>query len=629
MTLDDADGNDETRMNRKPSEALTVAGDSSPSPVAARRRHHSLVLTVLAILSFVALAPLVLMGWQVAASLAQDLEANQKEIQLDKAKTLEGQITRYVQGHFDRLETMASAVSHFATPVLVVDGRRKVDAAAFRQLVEEYVEGKEGVLELTLVTGAPYDEAGSIRVHSQSFDSEAIQGELAPLVAEAVEKGRRGLDYLSNPFLPRSPGMPLSLAVLSVPLSKLEVSPDQAKPVLVAVIKMEPVQSLVKSVGDTAFGYTVFVVDDQLRPFAHTRFDEVIEGKGIVGSPLVEEFKTFNMSPTSLRFDQPMSGGKSRAMIGTYAPIAILDHRWGVFVEVEAANALFQVHDMIKTTVKWGLLAFASAIVIGVVFTWRLTRPIHELADVSRRVALGDYARRAKVHSNNEIGMLADNFNIMAAEIGTTIHDLKLQKEVNDQLFISSIRSLAAAIDARDPYTRGHSERVTRYARIIARQLKLAPDQVRHVEIGALLHDVGKIGIEDRILRKPAALTPEEFEIMKTHPEKGGQIMEPISFLRDATEVIIHHHERWDGQGYPSGLRGEEIPIGARVVNVADTFDAMTTNRPYQRAMTFAVAAKKIGEFSGKACDPAVVLAFQHAFDAGLFVQMEGAQRVG
>jgi HD-GYP domain-containing protein (c-di-GMP phosphodiesterase class II) len=116
---------------------------------------------------------------------------------------------------------------------------------------------------------------------------------------------------------------------------------------------------------------------------------------------------------------------------------------------------------------------------------------------------------------------------------------------------------------------------------------------------------------------------------MKTHPEKGGDIMEPIAFLREATEVIIHHHERWDGTGYPSGLAGEDIPLGARIVNVADTFDAMTTNRPYQRAMTFAVAARKISEFAGKACDPRVVQAFQDAMNAGLFGHVETRSQAG
>ena len=153
------------------------------------------------------------------------------------------------------------------------------------------------------------------------------------------------------------------------------------------------------------------------------------------------------------------------------------------------------------------------------------------------------------------------------------------------------------------------------------------PEQIRNIEIGALLHDVGKIGIEDRILRKPAALTPEEFEIMKTHPEKGGDIMEPISFLREAAEIIVHHHERWDGNGYPSGLKSDEIPFGARVVNVADTFDAMTTNRPYQRAMTFVEAGQKISEFSGRACDPRVVKGFQEAMTQGLFGQVTGGEQ--
>ena len=592
-----------------------------PGPI--RRRRRSLVLTVLALLCLVGLGPLVLMGWQVAHSLASDLEANQKEIQLDKAKTLEEEISSYIQGHFDRLETMATAVTHLAAPVAT--GQARADLSDFRALLEAYVGGRQGVLELRLV--APDAAAGDIRVHSQAFDAESIEAELEPLVAAAIEKGRRGSRYLSNPFLPKDRPVPQALAVLAVPLRGLPNQPDAVPPVLVAIVSMVPVQALVQGVGDTALGYTVFVLDDELKPFAHTRFAEVAQGRSVTASALVEEFTRFGMSATSLTFKKTLPNGGTREMIGTYAPIALDDHRWGVFVEVDRSMGLFQVQDMRKTTIKWGLLAFGSAIVLGIVFTLRLTRPIHELADVTRRVAGGDYARRVKVRSNDEIGMLADNFNDMAEKIGRSIDDLRLQKELNEQLFLSSIRSLAAAIDARDPYTRGHSERVTRYARIIARQLKLTHEQMRSVEVGALLHDVGKIGIEDRILRKPAALTPEEFEIMKTHPEKGGQIMEPISYLREATEIIIHHHERWDGMGYPSGLKAEEIPLGARIVNVADTFDAMTTHRPYQRAMPFATAAKKIGEFSGKACDPAVVKAFQAAFEAGLLGQMDASQR--
>ena len=578
-----------------------------------RARRQSLVLTVLAVLSFVALVPLVLMGWQVAASLSTDLEANQKEIQLDKAKTIGEEVSGFVSGHFDRLESLAAAISHLAAPV--ARGEMPLESARFEEMLDDFV-GSHGVLEIALI----FPQEGGDRelaVHSPNFDPQSLAADLAPHLKAARERGARGSRFLSNPFVPAD--RPLqSLAVLGVPVRSASSGDGAAKrAVLVAVVSMAPVQQMIETIGGLREGYTVYVLDDDRRPFAHTEFTRVLQGKAVQPSELVAE--RLEPSSVSLTFSKPLPGGGSREVIGAYHPVEIDDHRWGVFVEVDHALGLGQVEDMRRTTIEWGAVAFVLALVIGIVFSWRLTGPIHELIATTRRIAGGDFGRRAKVHGNNEISMLADNFNAMSEAIGHTIDDLKVQKEVNDQLFLSSIRSLAAAIDARDPYTHGHSERVTRYARVIAKQMKLSPEQMRSIEIGALLHDVGKIGIEDRILRKPAALTPEEFEIMKTHPEKGGQIMEPISFLREATEVIIHHHERWDGNGYPSGLKSEEIPLGARIVNVADTFDAMTTNRPYQRAMTFAVAAKKINDFSGKACDPRVVKAFQQAFDAGQF----------
>jgi HD-GYP domain-containing protein (c-di-GMP phosphodiesterase class II) len=585
---------------------------ATPAADAPRPRRSSLVLTVLAVLSFVGLVPLVLMGWQVASSLSTDLEANQKEIQLDKAKTIGGEVSRFIDGHFDRLESLAAAISHLAAPI--ARGEAPLDPSRFEQMLDDFV-GTHGVLEIALVI----PQQGSDRelaVHSPNIDPDALAKELGPRVAAAREKGTRGSRSLSNPFVPSERALQ-SLAVLGVPVRGAAADGSPRRAVLVAVVSMAPVQAMIESIGGMREGYTVYVLDDERRPFAHTDVSRVLQSEQVAPSELVAE--RLEPSSVSLTFDKQLADGGTRSVIGAYHPIEIDDHRWGVFVEVDHAAGLGQVEDMRRTTFRWGTAAFVLALVIGIVFSWRLTGPIHELIATTRRIAGGDFGRRAKVHGNNEISMLADHFNAMSEAIGRTVDDLKVQKELNDQLFLSSIRSLAAAIDARDPYTHGHSERVTRYARIIARAMKLSPEQMRNIEIGALLHDVGKIGIEDRILRKPAALTPEEFEIMKTHPEKGGQIMEPISFLREATEVIIHHHERWDGNGYPSGLKAEEIPLGARIVNVADTFDAMTTNRPYQRAMTFAVAAKKINDFSGKACDPRVVQAFLQAFEAGQF----------
>lgn len=581
-----------------------------------------MVLSVLGILCFVGIVPIGLMGYQVAHEMAQDLSGNQKEAQLDRATIVANEITRYVDDHYARLGVMSEALAHL--PTAAADAEAGSEAQV-RDFLGRFVGPQWGVLELRLVPAAPDGQV--VRVHAQSFDPEVIAAELEPAVAEAIEPGRRGSRHLSNPFLPEA--RPLHpLAVMAVPLrgGVLPGGGNVAHPVLVALVSMSPIQALVQRVSSSEDGYTVYVLDDgpARAPFAHTQFTKVVERADLGESPLVQEFLRYGLSAQVKEFEEPALDGGTHHMIGTYVPVplSVDQHRWGVFVQVDRAEGFFQVRKLWETTLRWGILAFVLATVIGVVFSWRITGPIHRLTESTRRVAGGEYGRRVAIKANNELGMLADHFNVMSEEIRHTIEDLSHQKELNDQLFISSIRSLAAAIDARDPYTRGHSERVRRFARIIARQLGLGPEQIRNIEIGALLHDVGKIGIEDRILRKPSALTPEEFEIMKTHPEKGGDIMEPISFLREAAEIIIHHHERWDGTGYPSGLKGEDIPLGARIVNVADTFDAMTTNRPYQRAMTFTTAARKIGDFAGKACDPRVVRAFQAGMDAGLFGQV-------
>ena len=176
---------------------------------------------------------------------------------------------------------------------------------------------------------------------------------------------------------------------------------------------------------------------------------------------------------------------------------------------------------------------------------------------------------------------------------------------------------LAAAIDAKDPYTRGHSERVKDYSLVIARQMGFGAPEMERVEIAALLHDVGKIGIDDRILRKPTNLTPEEFEVMKTHPDKGASILLQIAQLSDIVPGTRGHHENYDGTGYPQGLKGEEIPLLARIITVADTFDAMTTDRPYQKAFTLEFALNRIRTMATVKYDPKVVDSFSRACEEG------------
>lgn len=186
-----------------------------------------------------------------------------------------------------------------------------------------------------------------------------------------------------------------------------------------------------------------------------------------------------------------------------------------------------------------------------------------------------------------------------------------------EALFIDALRSLATAIETRDDYTGGHVERVARYATATGRELGLAGDELRALWVGALLHDVGKIGVPDQVLKKPAPLTYEEYEEMKRHPEIGAGIMERSSFLRPGLPAVLHHQERFDGSGYPYGLRGEFISLQGRIVAVVDTYDAIISARPYRDAATCEHALDEIRRNAGTQFDPAVVGAFLRAAENG------------
>jgi HD-GYP domain-containing protein (c-di-GMP phosphodiesterase class II) len=247
----------------------------------------------------------------------------------------------------------------------------------------------------------------------------------------------------------------------------------------------------------------------------------------------------------------------------------------------------------------------------------KITNPLQILTQSSRALARGDFSQRVHLWSRTEIGELAETFNTMSEELEQFVEDLKRAAEENRALFLGSIQMLAGAVDEKDPYTRGHSDRVTRYSLMIGKELNLPAAFMETLQISAQLHDVGKIGIEDRILKKPGALTAEEFEVMKTHTTKGANILRPVTQLAEMLPGIELHHEALDGRGYPYGLKGEQIPLLARVIAVADTFDALTTNRPYQQAHTPEEALKIIENLSGKRLDPVPVAALMTVYRRG------------
>ncbi|HEX9073239.1 MAG TPA: HD domain-containing phosphohydrolase [Pseudolabrys sp.] len=206
----------------------------------------------------------------------------------------------------------------------------------------------------------------------------------------------------------------------------------------------------------------------------------------------------------------------------------------------------------------------------------------------------------------NEIGDLAYTFNHMSRE-------LKGYDEENRRLitkleagYLDTIRSLAGAIDAKDTYTRGHNQRVAELALEIGRELRCDEPTLKALAYGGILHDIGKIGIPEPVLRKAVPLDDAETALMREHPAIGAEIVDGVEFLRDALPAIKSHHERWDGAGYPEGLAGERIPLVARIVNAADTWDACTSSRPYQSAMDVSDVVAILERLRGTQIDPAV-----------------------
>jgi putative nucleotidyltransferase with HDIG domain len=212
-----------------------------------------------------------------------------------------------------------------------------------------------------------------------------------------------------------------------------------------------------------------------------------------------------------------------------------------------------------------------------------------------------------KPYNVSEIPILIER-NLMRHTIESS-RTRDLQEEVR-RSYRATLEALLAALDTRDTETEGHSERVAAYTMLIAQQLNLSEAELQHIEHGALLHDIGKIGVPDHILYKPGPLTPEEWEIMKQHPVIGYKMCMKIEMLRPAAPIVLHHHERWDGRGYPYGLNGAEIPLGARIFAIADTLDAMTSDRPYRKALSFAQAREEIERCAGSQFDPELVRVF-------------------
>lgn len=222
-----------------------------------------------------------------------------------------------------------------------------------------------------------------------------------------------------------------------------------------------------------------------------------------------------------------------------------------------------------------------------------------------------------KLGSKSQMEYAAEDLKIfasLASQAAVAVENARLYENLKDT-FITTVYTLAETIEKRDPYTAGHTKRVSDYSVAIGRALGVSDEKMKHIELAAILHDVGKIGVRDSVLLKPGKLTDEEFAQIKLHPVYGEEIINHIKAFKGIIPGVRHHHERYDGRGYPDGIKGQDIDITARIIAIADTFDAMTTDRPYRKGLSFEAAFEELKRCSGTQFDPELVNAFLNAFE--------------
>ena len=561
--------------------------------------HH-----VLLVLMVVSIGPLGFYGYQLIQFNREKLQTQERFSQIGIAQSLARLISLYLSNAREQVDGfMASSLDLSSGKELELEGNRGLD-----KKLEEFVGRSKNLLYINIVN----DKGSGIGAGVYNANDEGMTKHFLAKAFQSASQNQTS--YVSEPLTIELGKETKPVIIMSSPIR----SGGKGVGAVTVILKLDDILHWV-SESSTA-GKTVYVVDFNGQIVVHPKPKTMPAGMDlsrveIVGA-FVDEWR--QSKGARLQETRPFKleeGDVEKQMLGTF--FAVTEAPWGVIVQIDQRDAFATVAEMKAETIRWGVLMLLLAGCVGLLSARAITNPIQQLADSTQLIARGDFSKKIQIRSRTEIGELAETFNKMTDDLELYIQQIRKAGEENKALFLGTIRALAAAVDEKDPYTRGHSDRVTKYSVIIARALGLDERTIEIISISALLHDVGKIGIDDKILKKPGFLTPEEFEIMKQHPVKGFNIMKTIEQMRNVLPGLRSHHEQWDGNGYPDRLKGEEIPLIARIIAVADTLDAMTTNRPYQQALTFEFAVERINKNVGVKYDKNVVAAFNRAIEEG------------
>lgn len=568
-------------------------------------RKVSLIVYVVATLLLVGLVPLVLTGWFMSRRSGNELRAAENRYQIQLVQEKASQIEMFARRMGSVADGLKTALELSRDPAL----------PSAPQTEEKLGSLLRENTDLAALYIKPVN-TDSLSV----FRSEMIsQDDVQKMAADALEKAS-DKRVVAGQTQKSSTGVPLMSFSTDVMIGGNRAA------TIVAIASLQSISQSVVGIHATkdeelwrAGLPIVFVIDENgeavfypdpsfaaaKKPMGDLKIvGEWLEDGGQVQSALVPFTANYN--------------GNSHEMIGAYSTAQIADGtRLGVIIMQDEARALASVGEMQMTAWTISLIFAVVALVIGFVGARFMTAPLLRLVAAAKQIAAGDFSARVETRNRTEIGTLGESFNVMTDKIEEQIANLAKAAQENRELFVGTVKALAAAIDGKDKYTRGHSERVARISVAIGKRLNMPADELEKLRISALLHDVGKIGIDDNILKKPAALTDEEFTIMKTHPQRGYKIMSQIPGMKDFMPGMYMHHEMVNGQGYPQGLTGDQIPLQGKIVSVADTFDAMTIDRPYSKGMELNAALARLRELVGTRYQHEVVEALVAACQAG------------
>jgi len=557
-----------------------------------------ILYVILGVLLVISIVPMYFYSAQVEAINRDRLKTNEMLLQNTVTRSLADDLSQHERSLRMMLANLSSAIQVASGGDI---GSKNIEAPELRALLENFVSSSDELAYATLLNSdAKGVSAG--RIAPDAF----LQRELQ----HAYDAARDGRAYNGQALQVGDGKSARTVLLVSSPVS-------YGGRFLGMVGAVVDLQFLIRRLREvTGGGLIPYVVDAQGRLVA-AGTSQYVTGQDMKSLEIVRNFvDEGNKAQLAATKEFAVNDGKNSVeMLGTYSPVTSLD--WAVVVQKPRQEAYRGVYEMQRTARLLALLAVLLSIGVSIFAARRITNPLQILTQSSRALARGDFSQRVHLWSRTEIGELAETFNTMSQELEQFVEDLKRAAEENRALFLGSIQMLAGAVDEKDPYTRGHSDRVTRYSLLIGKEMNLPAPFMETLQISAQLHDVGKIGIEDHILRKPGALTAEEFEVMKTHTTKGANILRPVSQLADMLPGIELHHEALDGRGYPYGLQDDQIPLLARVIAVADTFDALTTNRPYQHAHTPEEAFRIIQNLAGKRLDPQAVAALIAVYGRG------------